>query len=83
MGYYAEEVAQWAVSLERKDIPQDVIDIGKHCLFDWTGISIYGSLSPWSQAIASIVKDEKERRKPQSWLKERRFPRLKLLWSMA
>ncbi|PIX27060.1 MAG: hypothetical protein COZ67_04320 [Chloroflexi bacterium CG_4_8_14_3_um_filter_45_15] len=59
MGYYAEEVAQWAVSLERKDIPQDVIDIGKHCLFDWTGISIYGSLSPWSQAIASIVKDEK------------------------
>jgi len=59
MSYYAEEVAKWAISLDFNDIPQDVINIAKHCLSDWTGISIYGSMAPWSQAIASIVKDEK------------------------
>ncbi len=59
MSYYAEEVAEWATSLDFNDIPQDVIDVGKHCLSDWTGITIYGLTSPWSQAIASIVKDEK------------------------
>ena len=59
MSYYAEEAARWAVCLEPKDIPPDIIDIAKRCLFDWTGISIYGWSSPWSQAIASIVKDEK------------------------
>ena len=59
MNHYAEEMAQWAVSLEPKNIPQDIIDIAKNCLIDWTGISIYGSSSPWSEAIVSIVKDEK------------------------
>ena len=59
MNHYAEEMAQWAVSLDFHDIPQHVIDIAKHCVSDWTGISIYGSMSPWSQTIASIVKDEK------------------------
>ena len=59
MSYYAEEVAEWTTSLNFNDIPQDVINIAKHCLSDWVGITIYGSMAPWSQAIASIVKDEK------------------------
>ena len=59
MSYYAEEVAKWANSLTFNDIPQDVINTAEHCLSDWVGITIYGSMSPWSQTIASIVKDEK------------------------
>ena len=59
MSYYAKEVAKWAASLDFNDIPQDVLGIAKHCLSDWTGITIYGSMAPWSQAIASVVKDEK------------------------
>ena len=58
MSYYAEEIADWTTSLDFSDVPQDIIGIAKHCLSDWVGISIYGSRSPWSQATASVVKDE-------------------------
>ena len=57
MSYYAEVTAEWAGSLTFDDIPKDIINIAKHCLSDWVGISIYGSLSAWSQATAHVVKE--------------------------
>ena len=74
MSYYAEEVAQWALSLEPNNIPPYINDIAKRCLFDWTGISIYGSLSPWSQVIASIVKDEKGKEEASILVDGKRVP---------
>ena len=57
MSYYAEQMAEWATSLRIEDVPQDVLDTAKHCLSDWVGIGIYGSLSPWSQVARDIVRE--------------------------
>jgi 2-methylcitrate dehydratase PrpD len=56
--YYAERIADWIVDLRYEEIPADVIEITKKCVFDWFCVSIYGSQSPWSKAVVDVMSEE-------------------------
>ena len=56
--YYAESLAEWATALEFGDIPPKVVELAKRCIIDWVGISIYGSLSPWSKILLDVAQAE-------------------------
>ena len=55
--YYAERLAQWVVSLQYDDIPEDVIEKAKECISDWLCITVYGADSPWSKALLDVVRE--------------------------
>lgn len=45
-------LADFAASLDWRDIPADVIDRAKICILDTVGVAGYGAHFPWSQGIA-------------------------------
>lgn len=55
--YYAEKLAKWVVELRYEDIPVDVVEKAKECIYDWVCIAVYGADSPWSKALLDMVKE--------------------------
>jgi len=55
--FIAERLADWVVGLRYDDIPGDVVQKAKDCIYDWVCIAIYGADSPWSKALLDIVKE--------------------------
>ena len=55
--YYAERLANWLVHLKYEDIPAEVVEKAKACIYDWVCITIYGADSPWSKALLDIVRE--------------------------
>lgn len=56
--YYADRLAEWATSLKFADIPTEVVELAKLCIQDWTGITMYGSIAPWSKILLDLAKAE-------------------------
>ncbi|HCX89200.1 MAG: hypothetical protein CO106_06840 [Deltaproteobacteria bacterium CG_4_9_14_3_um_filter_44_9] len=55
--YHAERLAKWVVGLKYQDIPVDVVEKAKLCIYDWVCITLYGADSPWSKALLEIVRE--------------------------
>ncbi|MFH1625152.1 MAG: MmgE/PrpD family protein [Pseudomonadota bacterium] len=55
--YYAERLAKWVVDLKYQDIPVDVVEKAKVCIYDWVCITAYGGNSPWGNALVDIVRE--------------------------
>ncbi|MEW6616269.1 MAG: MmgE/PrpD family protein [Thermodesulfobacteriota bacterium] len=55
--YFAERLAEWVVDLKYKDIPADVVEKAKLCIYDWVCIAVYGADSPWTKALLDIVRE--------------------------
>ena len=55
--FYAERLAEWVVGLKYEDIPEDVVEKAKDCIYDWFCIAIYGADSPWAKALLDMVKE--------------------------
>ncbi len=55
--FYAERLAQWVVELKYEDLPVDVVEKAKDCIYDWAGIAVYGADSPWTKALLDMVKE--------------------------
>lgn len=48
-------VAEYAVKLRYEDLPANVISAAKQCILDSLGCGIFGSPTPWTQAVARVV----------------------------
>ena len=55
--FYAERLAKWIVGLKYEDIPEDVVEKAKECIYDWVCIAVYGADSPWTKALLEMVKE--------------------------
>ncbi len=51
------ELARYAVNLQYRDVPPEVIARAKDCLLDIITVALYGSTKPWSQKVVQFVKD--------------------------
>src|SRR4051812_13993518 len=43
---FTEEVASRAASVRYRDLPKDIVELFRHCLLDWLGVTIAGSSEP-------------------------------------
>lgn len=50
-------LARFAVDLEYRQIPPEVIDRAKACILDTFAVSLYGSTKPWSRTVSDFVRD--------------------------
>jgi aconitate decarboxylase len=50
-----KELADFAARLRYQDLPQTVITMAKQALLDSLGCGIYGSATPWADAVAKTV----------------------------
>lgn len=50
-------LARFAVDLQYRQIPAQVIDRAKACILDTLAVSLYGSTKPWSQTVSQFVRD--------------------------
>jgi 2-methylcitrate dehydratase PrpD len=50
-------LADFAVSLKREDIPDDVLLRAKYCLIDTVAACTYGARLPWSKTVAAYARD--------------------------
>src|SRR5918999_5886484 len=49
-------LASYSVNLRYGQIPREVLDRAKACIFDIIAVSLYGSTKPWSRAVVSFVR---------------------------
>ena len=52
-----QRLAQFALDLNYKRIPAEVIDRAKACILDTLAVSLYGSTKPWSRTVSEFVRD--------------------------
>ena len=52
-----QRLAHFALELNYKQIPAEVIDRAKACILDTLVVSLYGSTKPWSKTISRFVRD--------------------------
>jgi 2-methylcitrate dehydratase PrpD len=54
-------LARFAVDLNYRRIPPEVIDRAKACILDTLAVSLYGSTKPWSRTVVEFVRDSGNR----------------------
>src|SRR5918995_5703003 len=52
-----QRLARFAVDLNYRAIPAEVIDRVKACILDTLAVSVYGSTKPWSQTVSKLVRE--------------------------
>jgi 2-methylcitrate dehydratase PrpD len=52
-----QRLARFALDLNYKQIPLEVIDRAKSCILDTLAVSLYGSTKPWSRTVSGFVRD--------------------------
>ncbi len=52
-----QRLARFAVELNYREIPAEVIDRVKACILDTLAVSVYGSTKPWSQTVSKLVRE--------------------------
>ncbi|MGE5817742.1 MAG: MmgE/PrpD family protein [Deltaproteobacteria bacterium] len=52
-----QRLARFAVDLNYRAIPAEVIDRAKACILDTLAVSLYGSTKPWSRTVSGMVRD--------------------------
>ena len=52
-----QRLARFAVDLNYRAIPAEVIDRAKVCILDTLAVSLYGSTKPWSRTVSGMVRD--------------------------
>ena len=52
-----QRLARFAVELDYREIPAEVIDRVKACILDTVAVSVYGSTKPWSQTVSKLVRE--------------------------
>lgn len=52
-----QRLARFAVNLNYRGIPAEVIDRAKACIVDTLAVSLYGSTKPWSRTVSGMVRD--------------------------
>jgi 2-methylcitrate dehydratase PrpD len=52
-----QRLARFAVELNYREIPAEVIDRVKVCILDTFAVSVYGSTKPWSQTVSKLVRE--------------------------
>ena len=50
-----QRLARFALDLNYKQIPAEVIERAKACILDTLAVSLYGSTKPWSQTVSGFV----------------------------
>lgn len=71
-------LCNWIVGLEKKDIPDDVLERGKHLILDGIACGLVGSHVPWSeQAVDAVLAYEPEGQCSLIGYEEVRLPQLK------
>lgn len=50
-------LARFAVDLQYRRIPPEVIDRAKVCILDTLAVCIYGSTKPWSRTVSNFIRD--------------------------
>ena len=51
-----QRLARFAVDLNYRAIPAEVIERVKACILDTLAVSVYGSTKPWSQTVSKLVR---------------------------
>jgi 2-methylcitrate dehydratase PrpD len=52
-----QRLARFAVDLNYRSIPAQVIERVKACILDTLAVSVYGSTKPWSQTVSKLVRE--------------------------
>src|ERR671911_3117023 len=52
-----QRLARFAVDLNYRSIPAEVIERVKACILDTLAVSVYGSTKPWSQTVSKLVRE--------------------------
>src|SRR5918995_474206 len=52
-----QRLARFAVDLNYRAMPHDVIERAKACILDTLAVSLYGSTKPWSRMVSGLVRD--------------------------
>jgi 2-methylcitrate dehydratase PrpD len=52
-----QRLAQYAVDLNYRSIPKEVIERAKACILDTLAVSLYGSTKPWSRTVSGLIRD--------------------------
>ena len=52
-----QRLARFAVDLNYRRIPKEVIERSKECILDTLAVSLYGSTKPWSRTVSSFIRD--------------------------
>ena len=52
-----QRLARYAVELQYRQIPAEVIERAKACILDTFAVSLYGSTKPWSKTVSRFVRD--------------------------
>ncbi len=48
-------IVDWALGLRLADIPEDVLEVTRHCLLDWTAVAVAGAHEPVVELLAAEV----------------------------
>jgi 2-methylcitrate dehydratase PrpD len=51
-----QTLASYAVALNYRSIPKEVIERAKACILDTLAVSLYGSTKPWSRAVSGFIR---------------------------
>ena len=54
-------LAAHAMEMRFEALPADTIEIARHCLLDWLGVTLAGSREPLAEIMKAV------RRKPRFW----------------
>lgn len=52
-----QRLARFALELNYRQIPAEVIDRAKACILDTLAVSFYGSTKPWSRIVSGFIRD--------------------------
>src|SRR5918992_657826 len=52
-----QRLARFAVDLNYRSIPSEVVDRAKACILDTLAVSVYGSTKPWSRTVSKLVRE--------------------------
>src|ERR1043166_5916573 len=52
-----QRLARFALDLNYRRIPEQVIERAKACILDTLAVSLYGSIKPWSRTVVDFVRD--------------------------
>lgn len=52
-----QRLARFAIELNYRRIPQEVIERAKACILDTLAVSLYGSTKPWSRIASGFIRD--------------------------
>jgi 2-methylcitrate dehydratase PrpD len=52
-----QRLARFAIELNYRRIPKNVIERAKACILDTLAVSLYGSTKPWSRIVSGFIRD--------------------------